>query len=166
MKRLFVLAGEASGDLYAGAFVRALKARVPDLEVRGWGGDELAAAGATVTRHFRELNFMGFAEVVRHLPTILRNLREARREVLARDKSTGYPTQVLITGQDQLGRELRAEGRCINKLGVPLNPNMLSINCLTEWTINGVTAFGEDHENWTPAAARNFFRRELGFRSP
>ncbi len=83
MKRLFVLAGEASGDLYAGAFVRALKARVPDLEVRGWGGDELAAAGATVTRHFRELNFMGFAEVVRHLPTILRNLREARREVLA-----------------------------------------------------------------------------------
>jgi len=29
-----------------------------------------------------------------------------------------------------------------------------------------VTAFGEDHENWTPAAARNFFRRELGFRSP
>ena len=82
MKRLFVLAGEASGDLYAGAFVRALKARVPDLEVRGWGGDELAAAGATVTRHFRELNFMGFAEVVRHLPTILRNLRAARREVL------------------------------------------------------------------------------------
>lgn len=93
-------------------------------------------------------------------------LAHARREVLARDSATGYPTQVLITGQDQLGRELRAEGRCINKLGVPLNPNMLSINCLTEWTINGVTAFGEDHENWTPAAARNFFRRELGFRSP
>jgi hypothetical protein len=93
-------------------------------------------------------------------------LAHARREVLARDNTTGYPTQVLITGQDQLGRELRAEGRCINKLGVPLNPNMLSINCLTEWTINGVTAFGEDHENWTPAAARNFFRRELGFRSP
>jgi lipid-A-disaccharide synthase len=83
MKRLFVLAGEASGDLYGGAFIRALKARVPDLEVRGWGGEEMERAGATVTRHFRELNFMGFAEVVRHLPTILRNLREARREVLA-----------------------------------------------------------------------------------
>lgn len=92
-------------------------------------------------------------------------LANGRREVLARDPGTGYPTRVRMTGSDELGRTLDAEGRCLNKLGVPLNPNMLSINCLTEWQFNGTTGYGEDHENWTPAEARNFFRAFLGFAS-
>lgn len=93
-------------------------------------------------------------------------LAEARREVLARAPGTGYPTVVRVTGRDRLGRALLAEGRCLNQLGVPLNPNMLSINCLTDWQINGVQAYGEDHENWTPAAARDFFRQHLHLRKP
>ena len=59
-----------------------------------------------------------------------------------------------MTGVDERGRTFDAEGECLNKLGVPLNPNMLSINCLTRWTFNGCEGYGEDHENWTPAAAR------------
>ena len=51
----------------------------------------------------------------------------------------------------------------MNKLGVPLDPNMLSINCLTEWEFDGVRGYGEDHENWTPAEGRAFFREYLGF---
>lgn len=91
-------------------------------------------------------------------------LARGTREVLARDPATGYPTHVRIRGVDELGRELDAEGRCLNKLGVPLNPNMLSINCLTEWRFDGRSGYGEDHENWTPAEARNFFRPFLGYR--
>ncbi|MBK8960216.1 MAG: hypothetical protein IPM80_17830 [Proteobacteria bacterium] len=90
-------------------------------------------------------------------------LASGRREVLERDKATGYPTRVRFTGVDELGRKLNAEGRCLNKLGVPLNPNMLSINCLTEWEFDGVSGYGEDHENWTPAEGRKFFREFLGY---
>lgn len=90
-------------------------------------------------------------------------LAQGRREVLARDPATGYPTRVRVTGVDERGRTLDAEGECLNKLGVPLNPNMLSINCLTRWSFNGCEGYGEDHENWTPAAAREFFRPYLGY---
>lgn len=92
-------------------------------------------------------------------------LTGGRREVLARDAATGYPTRVRVTGVDALGRSLEAEGQCLNKLGVPLNPNMLSINCLTDWRFSGVQGYGEDHENWTPAAARDFFRPHLRYTS-
>lgn len=90
-------------------------------------------------------------------------LVDAQREVLARDPATGFPVHVRVAGRDELGRALEAEGHCLNKLGVPLNPNMLSINCLTDWSFSGVRGFGEDHENWTPAAARDFFRRYLRY---
>jgi hypothetical protein len=67
---------------------------------------------------------------------------------------------VLIEGRDELGRELRAEGRCLNKIGLHLNPNLFTWNCLTEWRFDGCTAFGEDHDNWTAAGARHFFRQQ------
>ena len=60
-------------------------------------------------------------------------------------------------------RKLNVQGQCLNKLGVPLDPNMLSINCLTEWEFDGVRGYGEDHENSTPAEGRAFFREYLGF---
>jgi hypothetical protein len=88
------------------------------------------------------------------------------REVTARDSATGFPLQVVIDGTDELGRELHAEGRCLNKLGIHLNPNLFTVNCLTEWTFDGITAFGEDHDNWSAPAARRFFRARLGFSLP
>lgn len=91
-------------------------------------------------------------------------LVRGERQVLERDLATGYPSSVVIEGEDELGRRFTARGRCLNKLGVPLNPNMLSINCLTAWDLDGIHAYGEDHENWTPAAGRAFFRPYLGYR--
>lgn len=82
-RKVFIVAGEASGDLYAGQVVRALRERSPEMEIRGWGGDEMAAEGAVVTQHYRDLAFMGFWEVLRNLRTIRANLNRCWEEVAA-----------------------------------------------------------------------------------
>jgi len=66
--RVFVSAGEASGDRHAAGLVRALRKRVPDLEVRGLGGPELKAEGAVLLAEIDELAALGFSEVIRRLP--------------------------------------------------------------------------------------------------
>jgi lipid-A-disaccharide synthase len=83
VERLYIIAGEASGDLHGAALVRALRARRPDLQIRGWGGDQMAAAGCTVVKHYRDLAFMGFVEVLRNLRTIRGNFAFARRDIAA-----------------------------------------------------------------------------------
>jgi lipid-A-disaccharide synthase len=82
-KKLYVIAGEASGDLHGGNLVRALLDRDPELSVRAWGGDRMRAAGADVVKHYRELAFMGFTQVLLHLRTILRNIRSCKADILA-----------------------------------------------------------------------------------
>ena len=89
-------------------------------------------------------------------------LGQGTREVIERNPDTGFPEIVHIVATDELGRTLDATGRCLNHLAVHLNPNLFTVNCLTEWTFDGVTAFGEDHDNWSAPAGRRFFRRELG----
>ncbi|CAM6004747.1 unnamed protein product [Sphagnum balticum] len=78
-----VLAGEASGDLHGANLIRALRARDPQADIRCWGGDRMAAAGGHVVRHIRDLAFMGFLEVIRHLPTILGNISFCKQDILA-----------------------------------------------------------------------------------
>lgn len=92
-------------------------------------------------------------------------LTSAVREVVKRD-DRGFQTQVRIDGVDQLGRELHAEGTCLNHLAFPINPNLFTINCLTAWTFDGVTAYGEDHDNWSAPAIRAFARDYLGYARP
>jgi hypothetical protein len=88
-------------------------------------------------------------------------LVEGRREVL--DRNDGCPTRVAVRGRDALGRTLEAEGRTLNRLGVHLNPNLWTWNCLTEWQWDGGrSGFGEDHDNWSAAAFRRFVRGETG----
>ncbi|MBI5914197.1 MAG: lipid-A-disaccharide synthase, partial [Bacteroidetes bacterium] len=79
--KYYLLAGEASGDLHGAALVRALRQADPVAQIRGWGGDLMAAVGAEVVKHYRELAFMGFVEVVRNLPAILRNFRSAKTDI-------------------------------------------------------------------------------------
>lgn len=88
-------------------------------------------------------------------------LRSGKRTVLDRDPKTGAPIYVKLEGIDELGRELLAHGRCLNKLGVHLNPNLFTWNCLTLWEFDGHQGYGEDHDNWTAAGARRFFRNYL-----
>ncbi|MCP4035318.1 MAG: hypothetical protein GY733_00145 [bacterium] len=87
-------------------------------------------------------------------------LSEGTREVVERS-AEGYPLRIHVTGRDTLGRELHAEGVCHNRLGVHLNPNLWTWNCLTAWQWNGTTeGWGEDHDNWSAAAWRRFIRGE------
>jgi hypothetical protein len=89
-------------------------------------------------------------------------LREGEREVVSRDPATGYPTEVRVHGTDEHGRILDAHGICRNTFAFLLNPNIWSVNCLTEWVFGGHTAWGEDHENLTPYAYRRFYRSYRG----
>jgi len=82
---------------------------------------------------------------------------KGRRDVLER-ATRDAPTRVRLAAEDELGRRLEAEGRCLNKLGVHLNPNLFTWNCLTRWSWDGGPGWGEDHDNWSASAATRFFR--------
>jgi lipid-A-disaccharide synthase len=69
--RLFVLAGEPSGDRIAAGAVAALRRRRPGVEVRGFGGKHLAAAGARLDHDLAADAVMGFFAVVKAAPRIL-----------------------------------------------------------------------------------------------
>lgn len=65
-----MIAGEASGDTHGAGVVRELKKRQPSIEIFGIGGEKMEQAGMALTYHVRELSFMGFVEVLKHLPLI------------------------------------------------------------------------------------------------
>lgn len=79
--KYYLIAGEASGDLHGSNLIKALRALDPNAEFRAWGGDLMQAAGAQLVKHYRDLAFMGFAEVVRNLPTILGNLKFCKQDI-------------------------------------------------------------------------------------
>ena len=79
--KYYLIAGEASGDLHGSNLIRALKEADPAAEFRCWGGDLMLAAGATVVKHYRDLAFMGFTEVIKNLPTILQNIKFCKRDI-------------------------------------------------------------------------------------
>lgn len=80
--KYFLLAGEASGDLHGSSLIRAMKEEDSNFSCKAWGGDLMQSAGADVVKHIRELAFMGFAEVILHLPQILRNFTDCKEEIL------------------------------------------------------------------------------------
>ncbi len=72
-KKIFLLAGEASGDLHGANLAMALKAVRPDIELEGWGGPKMEAARVNLYRTLKDLAFMGFVEVLANIFTIKRN---------------------------------------------------------------------------------------------
>ena len=80
--KYYIIAGEASGDLHASNLIRELKTLDTEASFRCWGGDLMQQQGAVVVRHIRELAFMGFLEVVAHLPQIMGNLRFCKQDIL------------------------------------------------------------------------------------
>ncbi len=81
--KYYLIAGEASGDLHASRLMRSLRQHDPETQFRFFGGDLMAAEGGTLVKHYRELAYMGFVPVLLHLPTILRNMRMCRRDIMA-----------------------------------------------------------------------------------
>lgn len=79
--KYYLISGEASGDLHGSNLIKALKQQDPEADIRCWGGDLMEAAGGTLVKHYRDLAFMGFAEVVKNLPVILRNIKYCKADI-------------------------------------------------------------------------------------
>lgn len=79
--KYYIIAGEASGDLHGSNLIRGLQQLDPAADIRAWGGDKMAATGASLVKHYRDLAFMGFVEVVTHLSTIFKNLAFCKNDI-------------------------------------------------------------------------------------
>lgn len=88
--KYYIIAGEASGDLHAARLIAELKKLDNNSQFRGWGGDKMEAEGLTLVKHYRDLAFMGFTEVLMNIRTIFKNLTFCKKEILE------YQPDVLI----------------------------------------------------------------------
>jgi lipid-A-disaccharide synthase len=79
--KYYIIAGEASGDLHGSNLIKELKKLDTAASLRCWGGDLMWEAGGQVVKHYKDLAFMGFIEVVANLPTILSNLKWCKEDV-------------------------------------------------------------------------------------
>lgn len=79
--KYYIIAGEASGDLHGANLIKELKRLDAGGQFRCWGGDKMEAAGSTVVKHYRDLAFMGFVEVLKNLRTIFRNLDFCKADI-------------------------------------------------------------------------------------
>ena len=79
--KYYIIAGEASGDLHGSNLMRELARLDKQADVRCWGGDMMKAAGGELVKHYRDLAFMGFIEVIKNLPTILKNLKCCKEDI-------------------------------------------------------------------------------------
>ncbi|HNS11549.1 MAG TPA: lipid-A-disaccharide synthase [Bacteroidia bacterium] len=79
--KYYVIAGEASGDLHGANLMKELQKLDPKAEFRAWGGDLMESAGAKLVKHYRDLAFMGFTEVIQNLRTILGNIAFCKKDI-------------------------------------------------------------------------------------
>ena len=80
--KYYIIAGEASGDLHASNLMRELRGKDPAAAFRCWGGDLMQKQGGELVKHYRDLSFMGFLEVLLHLRTISGNLSLCKKDLL------------------------------------------------------------------------------------
>ncbi|MBL7703378.1 MAG: lipid-A-disaccharide synthase [Ferruginibacter sp.] len=86
--KYYIISGEASGDLHGSNLIKELKKKDAEADFRCWGGDKMQAAGATLVKHYKELAFMGFLEVIKNLRTILRNIKFCKEDILKYQPTT------------------------------------------------------------------------------
>lgn len=79
--KYYIIAGEASGDLHGSNLMKALYKEDLSAEIRFWGGDLMQNVGGTLVKHYRDLSFMGFIEVVFNLKTILNNIKICKKDI-------------------------------------------------------------------------------------
>ena len=80
--KYYLIAGEASGDVHASHLIAAIKQEDAQAQFRCFGGDMMKAQGAELVQHYRDLAYMGFLPVIRHLRTILRGMKRCREDIL------------------------------------------------------------------------------------
>ncbi|GAA4319439.1 lipid-A-disaccharide synthase [Mucilaginibacter gynuensis] len=88
--KYYLVAGEASGDLHGANLMKSLKQHDPQAEFRYFGGDLMQAEGGTLVKHYAEMAYMGFVEVVINLRSILKNMKQCKQDILA------YQPDVLV----------------------------------------------------------------------
>ena len=79
--KYYIIAGEASGDLHGSNLIKELVSLDEAADIKCWGGEKMEAAGAKLVKHYRELAFMGFVEVIINLRTIFRNLAFCKKNI-------------------------------------------------------------------------------------
>lgn len=132
--KYYIIAGEASGDLHAANLMKELKKKDPEADFRFWGGDLMQEVGGTQVKHYRDLAFMGFVEVLFNLRTILKNISFCKKDIAA------YRPDVLIF-IDYPGFNLRI-AKWAKEEGIPthfyISPQIWA------WKENRITAIKRD----------------------
>ena len=86
--KYYIIAGEASGDLHGSNLMKAIAEKDKNADFRFWGGDKMQEVGGKLVKHYRDLAFMGFWEVITNLPTILRNINLCKKDIKAYNPDT------------------------------------------------------------------------------
>ena len=127
--KYYIIAGEASGDLHGSNLIKALRAQDATAQIRCWGGDLMQAAGGELVKHYKEMAFMGFLEVLLNLGAIFKNIKFCKEDIqmfhpdvivfidysgfnlrIAKwAKEKGYTTNYYISPQIWASREHRIE---------------------------------------------------------
>ena len=112
--KYFLIAGEASGDLHASHLIESIKQIDAEAEFRFLGGDLMAAqAGVQPIIHYRDMAYMGFADVVRHLGKILGFLGTARRSI-----DEWHPGHVILIDYPSFNLKV---AKYAHNLGIPVH---------------------------------------------
>ncbi len=92
MKKIMIIAGEASGDLHGASLIENMKAIEPELKFFGIGGDNMISAGMNIDYHIKDMSFLGFFEVVKHIPFI----KKVQKQLLKKISDENIERIVLI----------------------------------------------------------------------
>jgi len=98
--KYYIIAGEASGDLHGSNLIKELKLQDKEANIRCWGGDLMQNAGGTLVKHYKEMAFMGFLEVLLNLNSIFKNIKSCKEEKEFYEKKHGF--QVNFVGHPLL----------------------------------------------------------------
>lgn len=79
--KYYIIAGEASGDLHGSNLIKAIIAKDTNAQIRCWGGDQMEKAGGILVKHYKEMAFMGFLEVIANLNTIFKNIKFCKKDI-------------------------------------------------------------------------------------
>lgn len=110
MKKVYIIAGEDSGDLHGSNLIKALKNQNPEWKFKGIGGDKMLEEGVALVAHIKDTNFMGFAEVIKNLGTIRQLFKTVKSDIIS-----WKPDAVILI--DYPGFNLRM-AKFIHKLGI------------------------------------------------
>ncbi len=81
--KYYIIAGEASGDLHGSNLIKEIIKLDGEAVIRCWGGNLMKEAGGELVKHYKDLAFMGFLEVIQNLPVILNNIKFCKKDIAA-----------------------------------------------------------------------------------